>query len=120
MRRQEFSRIEFIDELLAYVINPDDCDHEAALKRCGIKEEDLDDVREDTLYVVGPDRNYVEYKCPCGCGNTVFLNTEEGSPHPVWGLEIKDGKLSLYPSVFSVSWKCKSHYFIKDNKVIWC
>ena len=57
----------------------------------------------------------VLHKCCCGCGNEVVTPL---SPTD-WKL-IYDGKsISLYPSIGNWSFPCQSHYWIRDNKVIW-
>ena len=73
------------------------------------------------LYVVdGP--NYVEYNCPCGCGNVVMLpcytapETKEGWG---WVMQEESGRVTLQPSVYSTSWPCRSHYFIRESKILW-
>lgn len=54
--------------------------------------------------------------CACGCGEkTVTPLGTDG-----WGLEFKNGLLSLNPSVGNFNIPCKSHYFITNNKVRWC
>jgi hypothetical protein len=37
-----------------------------------------------------------------------------------WSCSIKDDKLTLHPSINATYGNIKEHYFIKDNKVIWC
>ncbi len=53
--------------------------------------------------------------CPCGCGNKVVTPL---SPTD-WKLEYKNGSVSLSPSIGNWSFKCKSHYWIKNNIIIW-
>lgn len=54
------------------------------------------------------------HKCCCGCQEEVVTPL---SPTD-WQL-IFDGKtVSLYPSIGNWSFKCKSHYWIRNNKVI--
>lgn len=57
----------------------------------------------------------VVHKCCCGCGEEVVTPL---SPTD-WKI-IYDGKaISLYPSIGNWSFLCQSHYWIRDNKVIW-
>jgi hypothetical protein len=79
-------------------------------------------LEDGVLYVVdGP--HYVEYNCPCGCGNVVmipyFKDMADRGDYG-WGMTEHDGKVSLTPSVFSSSWPCRSHYFIRQNRIEWC
>jgi hypothetical protein len=54
------------------------------------------------------------HKCACGCGNEVvtpFSPTD-------WKL-IFDGKsVSLNPSIGNWNFECQSHYWIKNNKIV--
>lgn len=54
--------------------------------------------------------------CCCGCGNKVVTPLKKG----FWTMDEKDGKVSLSPSIGNFNLPCKSHYFIKGNKVQWC
>lgn len=55
------------------------------------------------------------HKCCCGCGEEVVTPLT-----PVdWRL-IKGAKgVSLYPSIGNWNYRCQSHYFIRDNQVLW-
>ena len=104
MRREQFDRVQHLDEPI-YAMLPD--------------EPSLED---GVLYVVDAP-HYVEYNCPCGCGNVVMIPYYTSEPEKGdygWGLTEQEGKISLYPSVFSTAWPCKSHYFIRDNRIVWC
>ncbi len=54
--------------------------------------------------------------CACGCGNKVMT--------PIGGAEwsIKEEKrgVSMYPSIGNGQLDCKSHYLIRNGKIIWC
>jgi hypothetical protein len=54
------------------------------------------------------------HKCCCGCGEKVV--TPFGPTD--WKL-IFDGSVSLDPSIGNWSFACKSHYFIRRNRVMW-
>ena len=60
------------------------------------------------------------HKCCCGCGNKVV--TPFGLPEG-WKLvlDIEDSThpITLEPSIGNWNFPCKSHYCIKENKVIW-
>lgn len=67
---------------------------------------------------------WVRYKCPCGCGESISLSL---SPviSPYWSMAISQDKgkrprVTITPSVYMRNTKCCSHYFITENKVIWC
>jgi hypothetical protein len=55
------------------------------------------------------------HKCACGCGNSVVTPL---SPTD-WKLIFDGNSISLDPSIGNWSFKCQSHYWIKNNQVIW-
>lgn len=57
----------------------------------------------------------VAHKCCCGCGTEVVTPL---SPTD-WKLIFDGVSISLDPSVGNWSFNCKSHYWIRRNKVIW-
>ncbi len=69
---------------------------------------------EEGILYISMKYNAVGHKCPCGCGNLVFTPLS-----PVdWQL-FYDGKgVTLEPSIGNWSFKCQSHYWIENNKVI--
>jgi len=58
----------------------------------------------------------VVHKCCCGCGNEVVTPLSQTD----WQLSFDGESISLYPSIGNRNFKCKSHYWIKNNNVIWC
>lgn len=73
-----------------------------------------------TLYLIGEYENYwqVVMLCPCGCGYKLHMNLlEEYSPY--WEYKIENGKVSLYPSIDRFV-GCKSHFYLKYGKIVWC
>jgi hypothetical protein len=57
----------------------------------------------------------VTHLCPCGCGNEVVTNL---SPNG-WSL-IYDGQtVSLHPSIGNWNFKCRSHYWIRKDRIEW-
>ena len=55
------------------------------------------------------------HKCCCGCGKEVVTPLGDNG----WRLIQKKGKISLSPSIGNWQYECKTHYFIKNNKIIW-
>lgn len=55
--------------------------------------------------------------CACGCGEIVVtpIDQENG-----WELERNGELVSLTPSIGNFQQECKSHYYIKENKIKWC
>ena len=71
------------------------------------------ELEEGVLYVC-LDCDVVVHKCACGCGEKVVLPL---SPEH-WKLSY-DGEVSLSPSIGNYQYDCKSHYFIRDGKIVW-
>ena len=63
---------------------------------------------------------WISYLCPCGCGADVFIplrfdNTVQSQR---WLYSKSEHGITLSPSILE-TWRCKSHYFIRDSKVVW-
>ncbi|MDQ3819257.1 MAG: DUF6527 family protein [Acidobacteriota bacterium] len=72
------------------------------------------DLKEGTIYISIEFATAV-HKCCCGCGNTVvtpFSPTD-------WKLIFDGESISLDPSIGNWSFPCRSHYWIKHNKIKW-
>src|SRR5258708_5805367 len=73
-----------------------------------------DDLKESVVYVSIPYAT-VAHKCSCGCGKEVVTPLSLTD----WKL-IFDGKtISLYPSIGNWSFPCRTHYWIRENRVQW-
>lgn len=72
------------------------------------------------LYVVrrqGLDRRAV-FACPCRCGRRIDLSLMKGDwPH--WSLDNSKGKVTLRPSVWLRADSCSSHFFVRENRIVW-
>jgi len=55
------------------------------------------------------------HKCACGCGNEVVTPI---SPTD-WEFTFNGKTVSLHPSIGNWNFDCKSHYWIKKNKIKW-
>lgn len=74
-----------------------------------------DDMKQGVLYVSEKYRTAI-HLCACGCGlQTVTPTNEYG-----WNIEIKEKKVTLAPSISNWQYPCKSHYFVRENRVEWC
>jgi hypothetical protein len=68
----------------------------------------------DTLYISILFATAV-HCCFCGCGSKVVTPI-----HPTgWQLLFDGDTVSLWPSVGNWSFRCRSHYWINKNRVIW-
>lgn len=73
-----------------------------------------DELTEGTLYVcIG--LAIVAHKCCCGCGNEVVTPL---SPTD-WNLTYDGETITLHPSMGNWSFDCRSHYWIRNNRVRW-
>jgi hypothetical protein len=71
-------------------------------------------MKERTLYVSIEFATAI-HKCFCGCGVQVVTPLS-----PIgWKLTFDGETVSLAPSVGSWSFQCKSHYWIRRNRVQW-
>ena len=55
------------------------------------------------------------HKCCCGCGKEVVTPISPTG----WKLIYNGESVSLYPSIGNWSFDCKSHYWIRENRVLW-
>ena len=54
--------------------------------------------------------------CACGCGMETVTPLHKGE----WNLEIVGKEVTLSPSIGNFKIPCKSHYYIRSNKIVWC
>jgi hypothetical protein len=72
------------------------------------------------IYIVrrgGRERRAV-LACPCRCGTRIDVSLM-ASHNPHWTVEIRDGRISLYPSIWLLQDPCQSHFLIRRNRFIW-
>jgi len=70
---------------------------------------------EDGVIYVSVEYATVIHKCCCGCGGEVVTPL---SPTD-WELTFDGKSISLSPSIGNWSFKCQSHYWIRNNHVEW-
>lgn len=70
---------------------------------------------EDNIIYISLEYGAITHKCCCGCGEKVFTPL---SPTD-WKLTYDGEAVSLYPSIGSWNLPCRSHYWIKNNQVVW-
>lgn len=71
-----------------------------------------EDLEERTLYVCVSFATVV-HKCCCGCGSEVVTPL---SPTD-WKVTFNGETISLHPSIGNWSFKCRSHYWVQNNRV---
>lgn len=74
-----------------------------------------EEVSEGTLYVSMQFGTAV-HKCCCGCGQEVVTPITPTD----WQLAFNGESVTLHPSIGNWSFKCQSHYFIRNNEIKWC
>jgi len=72
------------------------------------------ELEEGVIYVSIPFETVI-HKCCCGCGNEVVTPLAPSQ----WSLTFNGESITLDPSIGNWSLNCRSHYFIRKNKVIW-
>ena len=76
---------------------------------------------EDGILYVSLTFRTIIHKCCCGCGNpTVTPFPRNGTG---WTVTVEQGEsdnplVTLEPSIFN-TFECKSHYWIRQNRVVW-
>lgn len=71
-------------------------------------------LENEVLYISGR-YSTAAHKCCCGCNEEVITPITKTD----WSLYVDNGHVSLYPSIGNWSFACRSHYWIRRNKVIW-
>jgi hypothetical protein len=55
------------------------------------------------------------HRCACGCGEIVVTPIKPTD----WSLTWNGESVSLYPSIGNWSLPCRSHYWIRESRIIW-
>jgi hypothetical protein len=72
------------------------------------------ELEHNTLYISIP-YNIALHKCACGCGEEVSTPLS-----PIdWKLTYNGDSITLYPSIGNWSYKCRSHYWIREDRIEW-
>ena len=51
----------------------------------------------------------------CGCGNEVVTPLSPSD----WELNYNGESISLHPSIGNWSFDCQSHYWVRNNEIVW-
>lgn len=73
-----------------------------------------DEIENGRLYIC-LDCNVAIHRCACGCGEKVVTPIDPRG----WTITYDGETISLSPSIGNWSFDCKSHYFIRRNRVVW-
>lgn len=74
-----------------------------------------DEIPSDTLFI-SLEYGTCVHLCGCGCKNEVVTPLSPSD----WKLTYDGETISLHPSIGNWSFDCRSHYFVKNNKISWC
>lgn len=78
---------------------------------------DLDEfprVLEEGILYISEECEMAAHKCCCGCGEDVITPLNPAR----WRLDRHGGRVSLHPSIGNWKFACRSHYWIRHNRVI--
>ena len=70
---------------------------------------------EEGIFYVSIEFRTTMHLCACGCGNSVVLPLRPAA----WALTYNGNSISMSPSIGNWSFDCKSHYWIRDGRVVW-
>ncbi len=70
---------------------------------------------EDGVIYISFEYDTAIHNCMCGCGEQVVTPL---SPTD-WKLTYNGEAVSLFPSIGNWEFDCKSHYWVREGKVIW-
>ena len=76
-------------------------------------------IEDNRLVIIGTPEHpkWLRFACPCRCGEVIALNLME-SYNPRWGITVhKDKTLTVSPSVDARV--CRSHFWIRKNRINW-
>lgn len=72
------------------------------------------ELEANTIYVSIPYATAI-HSCCCGCGNRVVTPISPAD----WKLIFDGRSISLEPSIGNWSFPCRSHYWVRNNHVVW-
>jgi hypothetical protein len=73
-----------------------------------------DNLEENKLYI-SLDYNTAIHKCACGCGEEVVTPLSPSD----WKLIYNGENVTLSPSIGNWSYTCRSHYWIREDRIVW-
>lgn len=85
-----------------------------------VVKDDPDSVPVRKVFIIkdGKDAEALVFKCPCGCGENIYLNLLKDA-RPKWSYKItKKNGISIFPSVNRVV-GCHSHFYLSNSRIDW-
>jgi hypothetical protein len=75
----------------------------------------IPDILESNKLYISIPFNTVLHKCACGCGEEVSTPLSPSD----WEISYNGESVTLDPSIGNWTYRCRSHYLIRNNQVIW-
>ncbi|WP_425553977.1 DUF6527 family protein [Dactylosporangium salmoneum] len=73
------------------------------------------EVLEDGVLYVSIPYATALHRCACGCGSEVVTPISRAG----WSLTFDGASVTLHPSIGNWNYPCRSHYFIRLNRIEW-
>lgn len=70
------------------------------------------------VFLVGEPAKWAVMECPCRCGDRLDVNLMK-SRKPNWAVTVRNGKLTVRPSLWQPREKCGSHFIVTASRIIW-
>ena len=70
---------------------------------------------EDGVLYISERYQTASHKCACGCEEKVVTPLSSAE----WQLSRSGSTVSLYPSIGNWNYSCRSHYWIRNNRIQW-
>lgn len=98
------------------------------MKQTELKVEYVDSMpstKEEGVLYISKTHGLAIHLCACGCGEQVVTPLNGNWPYwpnktGGWDFTVhEDGTVTLSPSIGNFQFPCRSHYFIRRNKIVW-
>src|SRR5689334_16854517 len=70
---------------------------------------------EDGVLYISEEYATASHNCACGCGSRVVTPLTPTD----WKVRVRKGAVSVSPSIGNWDYACRSHYWIRDNQILW-
>ena len=70
---------------------------------------------DDGVLYISERYKTASHKCCCGCGEEVVTPLGPAD----WSIRVDGDRVSVHPSIGNWNFKCRSHYVIRRNQVVW-
>jgi hypothetical protein len=70
---------------------------------------------DDGVLYISERYKTASHKCCCGCGEEVVTPLGPAD----WSIRVDGDRASVHPSIGNWNFKCRSHYVIRRNQVVW-